>query len=81
MDTTRAARVRARLAEVAADADPVDPALAALAGLASVIGLTRVLFPGRDGAAAHQRLREARSDGYDAQQATGGQAGGHGGHH
>lgn len=71
VDTARAARARARLAEVAAGTGPVDPARAALAGLASAVGLTRVLFPGRDGAAARKRLREARSDTSDTQQAAG----------
>ena len=57
-DAARAAEARARL-EAAARGGPLDPAQAALAGLASAIDVTRFVFPGRAGAAARKRLREA----------------------
>ena len=57
-DAARAAQARARL-EAAARGGPLDPAQAALAGLASAIDVTRFVFPGRAGAAARKRLREA----------------------
>jgi hypothetical protein len=57
-DTARAAQARARL-EAAASGGSLDPAQAALAGLASAIDVTRFVFPGRVGAAARKRLRQA----------------------
>jgi hypothetical protein len=57
-DAARAAQARARL-EAAASGGPLDSAQAALAGLASAIGVTHYVFPGRPGAAARKRLREA----------------------
>ena len=59
VDTERAAQARARLEAAAASAGIIDPAQAALAGLASAIGVTSFVFPGRAGAAARKRLREA----------------------
>jgi hypothetical protein len=59
LDTERAAQARARLEAAAASTGTVDPAQAALAGLASAIGVTSFVFPGRAGAAARKRLREA----------------------
>jgi Golgi phosphoprotein 3 (GPP34) len=59
LDGPRAAQARARLVAAAEGTSPLDPAQAALAGLASAIDVTRVVFPGRDGAAARKRLRQA----------------------
>jgi hypothetical protein len=59
LDTARAAQARARLAAVAASTGAVGSEQAALAGLATAIDATRVVFPGRAGAAARKRLREA----------------------
>jgi Golgi phosphoprotein 3 (GPP34) len=58
-DAARAARARARLEAAGTSAGPLDPAQAALAGLASAIDVTQFVFPGRAGAAARKRLREA----------------------
>ncbi len=57
-DPARAAQARARL-EATARGGALEPAQAALAGLASAIDVTRYVFPGRAGAAARKRLREA----------------------
>jgi Golgi phosphoprotein 3 (GPP34) len=59
LDTARAAQARARLEAVAASTGTVDPAQAALAGLASAIDVTPFVFPGRAGATARKRLRQA----------------------
>jgi Golgi phosphoprotein 3 GPP34 len=59
LDTARAARARARLEAVAASTGAVSSEQAALAGLATAIDAARVVFPGRAGAAARKRLREA----------------------
>jgi hypothetical protein len=59
LDTARAAQARARLEAVAASTGAVGPERAALAGLATAIDVTGVVFPGRAGAAARKRLREA----------------------
>jgi hypothetical protein len=59
LDTARAARARARLEAAAAGTGTPGPAQAALAGLASAIDVTHYVFPGRAGAAARKRLREA----------------------
>jgi Golgi phosphoprotein 3 (GPP34) len=59
IDTARAAQARARLEAAAAGAGALAPAQAALAGLASAIEVTHFVFPGRAGAAARKRLREA----------------------
>jgi hypothetical protein len=58
-DAARTAEARARLEAVAAGTGPVGPEQAALAGLATAVGVTVVVFPGRAGAAARKRLREA----------------------
>ena len=58
-DTARAAQARARLQAAAANTGTLDLAQAALAGLASAIDVTRLVFPGRAGAAARKRLRQA----------------------
>jgi Golgi phosphoprotein 3 (GPP34) len=59
IDPGRAAQARARLEAVAASSGPLGPAQAALAGLASAIDVTHYVFPGRAGAPARKRLREA----------------------
>ena len=59
VDIGRAAQARARLEAVAASTGPVDSAQAALAGLASAIEVAGLVFPGRAGAAARKRLRQA----------------------
>jgi hypothetical protein len=59
LDTARAAQARARLEAAAANTGTLDLAQAALAGLASAIDVTRLVFPGRAGAAARKRLRQA----------------------
>jgi hypothetical protein len=58
-DRARAARARARLSAVVTGTGSVDPAGAVLAGLASVTGVAAFLYPGRAGAAARNRLRDA----------------------
>jgi hypothetical protein len=58
-DTARAAAARGRLEAVAAGTGPVGQEQAALAGLASAAGVALVAFPGRAGAVARKRLREA----------------------
>jgi hypothetical protein len=58
IDTARSAQARARL-EAAAGDGVLGPEQAALAGLASAIDVTRFVFPGRAGAAARKRLRNA----------------------
>ena len=59
IDTARAAQARARLEAAAANTGTLDLAQAALAGLASAIDVTHLVFPGRAGAAARKRLRQA----------------------
>ena len=59
LDTARAAQARARLEAVAASTGAVSNEQAALAGLATAIDASRVVFPGRAGAAARKRLRDA----------------------
>jgi hypothetical protein len=58
IDTARAAQACARL-EAAASDGILGPDQAALAGLASAIDVTHFVFPGRAGAKARKRLREA----------------------
>jgi hypothetical protein len=58
IDAARAAQARARL-EAAASDGILGPDQAALAGLASAIDVTHFVFPGRAGAKARKRLREA----------------------
>ena len=58
IDTARAAQARARLQAAAGDGI-LGPDQAALAGLASAIDVTHFVFPGRAGAKARKRLREA----------------------
>jgi hypothetical protein len=70
LDTARAAQARARLEAAAAVTGAAGPAQAALAGLASAIDVTRYVFPGRAGAAARKRLREAAKRGSAAADAT-----------
>jgi len=70
VDTARAAQARARLEATAASSAAVSPAQAALAGLASAIEVTRVVFPGRAGAAARKRLREVAKRDPGAARAT-----------
>lgn len=57
LDTSRLADVRYRLDTIAYSAGPVDSAQAALGGLAYAAGLHKVLYPGRDGKAAQERLK------------------------
>lgn len=57
VDTARVADVRYRLDTIAYGAGPVDSAQAALAGLVYAVGLHKVLYPGRDGKAAQERLK------------------------
>jgi hypothetical protein len=59
IDTARAARARSRLEAIATGTGPVDVEQAALAGLASAGGVAMLAFPGRAGAAARKRLRDA----------------------
>jgi Golgi phosphoprotein 3 (GPP34) len=58
IDTARAEQACARL-EAAASDGILGPEQAALAGLASAIDVTHFVFPGRAGAKARKRLREA----------------------
>ena len=58
-DTARAGAARGRLEAVAVGTGPVGQEQAALAGLASAAGVALVAFPGRAGAVARKRLREA----------------------
>jgi hypothetical protein len=65
-DTARPAQARSRLEAVAASIGPVQPAQAALAGLATAIGVARLVFPGRSGSAARERLKQAASGDFAA---------------
>lgn len=56
-DMGRLAEVRSRLDAVACSAGPVDSAQAALGGLVYAAGLPKVLYPGRTGKAAQDRLK------------------------
>lgn len=57
VDMARLADARYRLDTIAYSAGPVDSAQAALGGLAYAAGLPTVLYPGRDGKAARERLK------------------------
>lgn len=59
LDIARAAQARGRLEAAAASSGQLESEQAALAGLASAIDVTRFVFPGRPGAAARKRLRDA----------------------
>jgi hypothetical protein len=69
IDTARAEQACARL-EAAASDGILGPDQAALAGLASAIDVTHFVFPGRAGAKARKRLREAARRGPAAAEAT-----------
>ncbi|MEY9926159.1 hypothetical protein ABH926_000781 [Catenulispora sp. GP43] len=56
-DVGRLADVRSRLDTIAYSAGPVDSAQAALGGLVYAAGLHKVLYPGRAGKAAQDRLK------------------------
>jgi Golgi phosphoprotein 3 (GPP34) len=77
LDSGRAAQARARLTATAESTGPVSTEQAALAGLASAIDVTHVVFPGRAGAAARKRLRQAarREPAADATRAVSSAAG------
>ena len=63
VDIGRQGNVRSRLDEIARGSGPVDSAQAALGGLVHAVQLDAVLYPGRDGKAARQRLKAiARRD-------------------
>jgi hypothetical protein len=63
VDISRQASVRSRLDEIARGGGPVDSAQAAFGGLVHAVQLDAVLYPGRDGRFARQRLKEvARRD-------------------
>jgi hypothetical protein len=63
VDISRRGDVRSRLDEIARGSGPVDSAQAAFGGLVHAVQLDAVLYPGRDGKAARQRLKEvARRD-------------------
>jgi hypothetical protein len=74
IDTARAAQACARL-EAAASDGILGPDQAALAGLASAIDVTHFVFPGRAGAKARKRLREAAGREPAAAEVTGAVAG------
>jgi hypothetical protein len=57
MDTERLAEVRSRLDTIADSTGPVDSAQAALGGLVYAVGLHSVLYPGRAGKTAQNRLK------------------------
>jgi hypothetical protein len=63
VDIGRQADARARLDEIARGSGPVDSAQAAFGGLVHAVQLDAVLYPGRDGKPARQRLKQvARRD-------------------
>jgi hypothetical protein len=63
VDTSRQADVRSRLDEIVRGSGPVDSARAAFGGLVHAVQLDAVLYPGREGKPARQRLKEiARRD-------------------
>ena len=63
VDIGRQADARARLDEIARGSGPVDSAQAAFGGLVHAVQLDAVLYPGREGKPARQRLKQvARRD-------------------
>ena len=63
VDISRQADVRSRLDGIAGSSGPVDSAQAAFGGLVHAVQLDAVLYPGREGKPARQRLKEvARRD-------------------